>query len=754
MGAAVHTSGRRRRAAAAVAVALLAGAGALAGTAGAQQPSSSGSTSTSSVSSASSASTASTVAPRTSSTTTTTGAAPPTSETEVTSPPDPPGTPFPAPLVAAVHPAVPDGRRPVQVEGFSVVPGAGEGEPQIAVAFADLFDLPAEPWRVSVVAGAPDGPRLRVSLLAEGGATTGRAEVSAGDRWTVVDTPEVTFDPSGLVLVPLDLSLVPASDGEAGPVVWVEAVLGEDGDAAQVATATPWFDLASVVGSGEPGLLVGGRLAPLGAPSGADDAGASSDAGATNDTSAPDVTADGDPVTVVDLGASPVLALAREATGGDAVRSAIVLRYDTGPPTEVAGQGVTEVVDLLRVAPDFVGGAVVTPYIELNRTTGAVRLVDARQWPLVDATGDGSWQRADASSGSVTGPATVAFDLDAVLAALGDVPDRSTVALGLTRTVRLADGSQVVAEGVLGSTAWLDTAVGVTLPTAALPAPAVPVAPPAATEGDDGVPPAGIAAVIVLLVAGLGLLESGRRKRAAARLDAELDAGTVAPGVPTGEQLAVVTDERREPAPIEPGASAQPRWGAAAAGVAVLDEGSATDDAAHPDGERAGEVEQTAEAPPGAPGSLGAPGPPGGDEPSGAGGPWWEGMAAAPERPRHRAEGVTIDADLVTDLVPVTEASPAAPPADERADLMTGAPPEAPAGPPPAAESATADPADPADRSEPVEPAEPAATDAAQGPNGSDDGASAGRPSPRRLLDADVDALAERLRRLGGDPPT
>ena len=453
--------------------------------------------------------------------------------------------------MAAAPPSDDEVPRPLRLEGFHVAPGVADDEPQVVVTFAELFELPDEPWRVSVLVGDPAGERRRLSLQVDGAEPVGRAEVGDGTTWSDAGPLEVTFDPSGLVAIPLDVEAVPAGHGTAPPAVWVEAVLGDEaGDAAE-RRATAWFDLPSLLGEGEAGLIEGGRVAPL----------------------EPEPGDEGEPV-VVDLGPGPVLGLARESAGGDAVRSTIVVTYPGPAPRALGDLALAEVVDRVEVAPDGVAGATVTPYIEINRTTGEVRLVDPRQWPVVDATGDGSWRRPEASVGDPGGAATLSFDLDAVLAALGDAPSRSTVALGLTRTQGLPDGRVVVADGVLGTTAWLDTAVSLQVPGTTA-APTEVAAPPAAADdGDDvGLSIVGIAAVVVLVLVGASLIVSGRKRRAAERdladgagADADADAEIRIPPSapppdatePTVAPLVAPADGAREPtaapeSPAEPG---------------------------------------------------------------------------------------------------------------------------------------------------------------------------------------------------------
>lgn len=665
-------------------------------------------------------------------------------ETDPPAVPDPPGTPLPAPLVAPA-PVVDDAApRPLRLEGFHVAPGLTADEPLVVVTFAELFDLPAEPWRVSVLVGDPEGERRRLSLVAEGGTTTGVAEVGDGTGWTDAGPLEVTFDPSGLVGIPMARALVPPGHGTAPPAIWVEVALGDEAAGSATTRTTGWYDLPSLLGEGPAGLLVGGRLAPL----------------------EPEPGDEGEPV-VVDLGPGPIVRLDREPEPDGSIRQLIVVDYPGPAPSALGGLSVAEVVDRLEVTPDGVAGAVVAPQIEIDRTAGEVRLVDARTWPVVDATGDRSWALVDRWTGAPGEQGELVFDLDAVLAALGETPDRSTVALGLTRTIRLPDERLVVADGVLATTAWLDTAVAPEV-LAEPEAPTVAATPPGDAGSADGVATAGLALVVGLALLGASLIVSGRRHRLAHEAQAAqaTDATTVAPQVADGagdDDVVERTDDDQvpdgdrvldgEPAERPPPPDAS--------------DASAVDPTPAPDGSVASDasgVDSGAPEPGPDDTSVGADDPDRGpDAPVGEvdddvgelsspAAPWWRfgaaagspGATSAPptQRRRHHAEGVTIDAALVTDLVADPSAPEAEPDGAPRGSGGEGAGPDAVPATPLAGGTDTPPGASEADgRSGARAPHEPAPDD---------DAGSPADARPGAPLDAEVDALEARLRRLGG----
>ena len=436
------------------------------------------------------------------------------------------GRPFPSPLVAAVH-AAPSDVAAEAVTGFSIAPGLDDASPVLAVTFADPFALPTGSWRVSLLVGDPDGEQVRTSLRASGGTTTGRIETGSptgGGSWAVVGETDAAYDPSGLVVLTLDTSLLPVADGATPQLSWVEVVVG-DGDP----VITPWFSWADVAGTGTPGLVPSGRFVPLAAEAGTE--------GASG------------PPAVVDLGIGPEVGLVSATNTAGAPTSTILVLGGAAPPSVVDGVAVTESVDLLRIAPDYVDDAVLTPYVEINNTTGAVRLVDGRTWPPPDATGDSTWLLATNVPDTQGRPVT-AIDLTAVLTAVGASPARDAVALGMSRTLLLEDGRQVVAEGVLGDVTWLDTAVGLVSPVQTVPPTAfAPVAEP--TTSDDTIDWILAVAAAVLLLAGLSLVVAGRRQRAAAgsvRIPPH-EEGPVADVAPTAEVAPTVAEPEPEPAP-------------------------------------------------------------------------------------------------------------------------------------------------------------------------------------------------------------
>ena len=373
------------------------------------------------------------------------GAGTATSATVV--PVDPPGTPFPAQLVATVPPSAGEVPDALALTGFYTTPGLEPDRPTVVLRFAGPFALPEDPWRASVAVGDPLGEHLRVSLEARGGATSGVVEVGEDGAYAAIASAEAAFQPSGLVTLEVPLDEVPE-----GATTWAEVALdGADGDEAVV--RSPWYPQAALLGTGAAGIVPSstyGRVAVDGAAAGGD----------------------GALPPAVDLGPGPSVGLAPRPDDPGS-RSVVLVTWDAPAPVAVDGVPVAEVVDLVRVAPDDVGDAVTTPYVSVERSTGAVALVEGRAWPLEDRSGDRAWYLAANSTFGDQGLEVLALDLDAVLAALGDDVGRDSVALGVTRTLRLEDGRQVVAEGVLGTTAWLDQAVDLTVPTTTAPPPPI-----------------------------------------------------------------------------------------------------------------------------------------------------------------------------------------------------------------------------------------------------------------------------------------
>jgi len=419
-----------------------------------------------------------------------TTAASPTS-LSIEQPPDPPGRRFPAPLVATVR-SPSSGVPEEAVTGFAITPGLEDASPVLAVSFADPFSLPAGAWRVSLLVGDPDGSQVRTSLRASNGTTSGRIESgdpTGGGAWTTISETEAVFDPSGFVVLTLDTALFVAEEPDAPVLAWVEVVSGTSDP-----VVTPWFTWADIEGAGEPGLVPSGRFGSL----------------------APAVGTEGaaGPPTVVDLGAGPEVGMTRTVDAAGGISSSILVRGGGLGPMEVDGVAVVDVVDLVRIAPDYVDDAILTPYVELNRTTGDVRLVDGRQWPPVDATGDATWLLATDVPDALGRPVTV-LDLSGVLTAVGASTARDAVGLGVTRTWSLADGRKVVADGVMGDVTWLDTAVNLVSPVQTI-APATIAPTPAPEPADEGSLDwiLGILAAVLLLT-GLSLVLAGRRRRAA-----------------------------------------------------------------------------------------------------------------------------------------------------------------------------------------------------------------------------------------------
>jgi hypothetical protein len=395
----------------------------------------------------------------------------------------------------------------------------------VAIAFAGPVDLPPERWRISVGVGDPNGSWLRASLVAQDGNVTGTVERIEGLLVEPLGEVDARFDPAGLVVVDL-----PAEG--AGPlaadVAWIEGALGPEG-APLAQVTSPWFTAAVLFGEGAPGVLPGGRYGAL--------------VPAPQDTTAPPVVADtGDPAVV-------------ELAGGIAS-----VRWAGPPPTEVGGVAVTGASDLLTVVPvaEAVNDA---PQVRVDLATGEVTAAPgsvlgpvggagAVAPPLVDPTG---FLLAQPGPDGINAPgATLSVDVLGLTAALGQpTPADGVGALAVTRVLELADGTTVVAPGVIGDQVWFG-AGGIPEPTTMAPVdPGVTTA-PGANAGDDG-PPLWLLAAAAgagLLAVGVSLAIAAVRRR---RHDHRGVPGSVPPdGVPAATAPLTAGVDHEPPPPPGP----------------------------------------------------------------------------------------------------------------------------------------------------------------------------------------------------------
>lgn len=323
--------------------------------------------------------------------------------------------PFPAQIIAPIPFA--DVEPPLQLNDLYVTPGSSEDNPTIAVQFRQPFELPAEPYRISVLIGDPTGRRLRASLVASGGKVTGRLEEGDGTTWQALGPlSPPSFDPSGLAGIP-----VPVNEAPGGGAIWVEAEVGSDG---QRIAISPYFSRESLLGRSAAGRIV---AAPFGRVT-------EVNGGPSEDTAR--------------LSAGPQLTV---------INRSVIVDLATATPTEILGRNVVTASDYVRIAPNFNFGGVVTHYIWINRTDGTLKLIDGLSQPPVDRTSTTreSWVvKGFADTSSAMGPGQLVFDLEAVAQALDIDLAAGPPALGLRREFVLDDGRIVTAEAVLATTDW------------------------------------------------------------------------------------------------------------------------------------------------------------------------------------------------------------------------------------------------------------------------------------------------------------
>ncbi len=396
-------------------------------------------------------------------------------------PPPSANAPFPAALVGPV-PAVAGSPPELDVIDLYTAFSEDLSAPDVVVRFKAPFSLPGAAYKVSILIGDPTGRRLRVSMVSPGGSAKpkGLIETYDGVSWKEGGATSATFDTGGFVIV-----RVPFAAAPAGGSVWAE--IREAGNETPL-RVTPFYArdalFATAVPKGSLPTSVWARA----------------------------TTADGAPV------ADPVsMPPGPTVTVGDGL---VGVAYASTDPTDLLGSPVTEVVDNLRIAPNFDNGAVVNDLVRIDRNTGTLTLLDGFGIPPTDKSGDRSWVVAGFPAGQSTAAAMLLFDLPKMAAALGIELGAETTGIGLSRTFVLADGRVVTVDTVLGTSKWFDLG----------PAPAVPVADttiPAQTDATvssgpaPGVLAAGVAGVLVLVLLGLLLVRRRGRRAAAAQAEAE-----------------------------------------------------------------------------------------------------------------------------------------------------------------------------------------------------------------------------------------
>lgn len=426
---------------------------------------------------------------------------------------------FPAPVVAPIDPVDADLR--VAVVAFYAGEGSSPDQPVIIVRLAGNATALPSGSRVSVLSGDPAGEQARTSMVLIDGEPTGVVETSPdGQSWEGQSDAQVGFTPDGAVS--LDL---PASQA-SGPV-WVEV---ETPDGASFTSGA--YPLPVVLGFGEPGVL-------------------------TTATLLSEQAADGNNAVVgTALDSVPEVQL---------VNQGITVSTATAPPTEVDGVGVTQVVDSVRIAPDYRSSTRVPFFVTIDQASGDVQL-----WETHDGL---PGPASIPASTFVTTPltpngdgATITLDRARLFEAVGLSPDDEEAALGITRTLILDDGRQLIAEGPVGTVAWFDAfATPTDAPDPGVTTDEVRVAESGSGDDDSGPSAAVVAAVVALVLVLIGAAVWTTRRSRRARVDATtLDAmgkvvkpgsdegrsakGSAAGGVGVAGARAAVTRRAREQA--------------------------------------------------------------------------------------------------------------------------------------------------------------------------------------------------------------
>lgn len=433
-----------------------------------------------------------------------------------------------APLFAPV--AVPGGvDEAVALASVSVQRPAGGGASAV-VGFATAFTPPAGRWRVSVGVGDPAGEWVRTSMLWDGTAAAGEAVRLDGVLSTDLGAVDAAVAADGTVTIGLPDEV---TGGSAGDVLWVEAVVGDDSDPAS-STRSAWYSRGALFGDGAPGLVPGGIY------------------GNVVGESALPIGLDATDPAVVEAGVPSVAELAGTR-----------LSVEVGsPPATVAGDAVADVVDVITLA-DGTLPFDASPQVAVNLTAGSVELQLVQADGEVTEPSDGSWLEV-----GLTGPVdpsavapAIAIDIDAAYAALGLDPPGDGLAVSVSRLVRTADGTEVVATGVAARRAWFDQlAAAPLLPTTAPPVAAAPVE----ASGGPWVPIAvGVVVGVVAVAAAMALAQARARRRATR----PVPAGPMwepAPAVATAPPAPPVWEQSPVPVPADdPGG--EPAWGSAAA---------------------------------------------------------------------------------------------------------------------------------------------------------------------------------------------
>jgi hypothetical protein len=444
------------------------------------------------------------------------------------------GGPFPVPVMAPVlvgDDVVPE----LAVSSYGL---SADGE-TLEVRFAEPFAVPeAVRYRVELHVGDPAGPERQVSYVLEDGESAGVVEERDGDDWNEIggvdaeltDEGRLDLEVPGDLLDGLETTDEPEGDDEpdgddAGgeapePVLlaWIEVELmrEEGGEVEQLLTPlVPALDLL-----GEPDAVL--QPAPL----------------AWGSTEQP-------PDLAVATGAAPTVRIEDDE---------LIVEYSEPVPTQVDGDQVTAVRDVVRIAPDFGGGGAAPYLMVIDHDLDAVNLLDGNLALPAEVPNDGSWLLEGLPTRSVGEGDVIRASLPDVLEVFeissDDPASDDQLALGLARVVVVADpadptgsGVSYSADGVIATSAWLSAAPATGEPETTTPAGEVPTTGTTneTDRGDDRsrwFAPAVTACVIALLATAAFLISRWieHRRRVAA-------AGPVTPVRPPPEPTA---EEREE----------------------------------------------------------------------------------------------------------------------------------------------------------------------------------------------------------------
>jgi hypothetical protein len=384
---------------------------------------------------------------------------------------DPPT--FPAPLVAAM--LSPDEPAALAVRSVYLEPGVDDADPMVVVQFAAPYTLPPDGYRLSVLFGDPAGRSVRTSLRAERGNAVGSVDVGSIDSFAELGPTEVTTTADATARLALPVDVLPESGS-----MWVVAELADPA----ATYISPLYPMDQFLGRGPPGALSASSAAWMTLP--------------------------GDTLpSAVELSAAPVVTVDG---------SIVTLTYDEPVPTEVGGVLVSTMVDVVRIAPDYLSGGQAPYLVAVDHVTGGVNLLDGTQ--LIPATltpSTDEWLLTDLPDR--VGPGTVVqFDLALVAEEFGLTTATDSTALGAARSVTLVDGTVVRADGVQGTLSWFESPTEALVPsTDATVAPDLATAAPAADtdagSGSNAPWLAIIVATLAVLVVAAGWLMWSRRAR-------------------------------------------------------------------------------------------------------------------------------------------------------------------------------------------------------------------------------------------------